>query len=246
MLLHGISKAMCLLCLSSLALIPRVVSAQEPSSGYNTRWRNTDGSSKLMVEFAGGFDTTAGATRRYQTSGWNYRMGAGYRLKRRLGAMIEYNYDHFSVPQPLVDSIFVSTYYGNQGVVGRVHLWSLTLQPTFEVVQTEHYGLYLTGGGGFYRKVTVFSESTSKCNPTGSYVNVCVLGSSGEYRLSNNAGGMNVGAGIARRISDSSNAKLFIEGRYVWVDNTPSSHNTAYPPANQRTGYFPVSAGVRW
>jgi hypothetical protein len=208
--------------------------AQRPTPGWNTPWRNADGSLKDAVELGGGYNTTVGAARAYQGTGWSYRAGGGYRLNHLFAALIEYNYDYFGIPRPLVSSYFPGDY-------GNVHLWSLTLEPTADYFSTEHLGGYLIGGGGFYRKVNVIRPACPAGGGTCSFA----PGDTAAH-FSNNAVGANIGAGFGWRVWDSSNAKLFIEARYVWVDNTPSSHNIVFPPANQRTSYTPLTGGVRW
>ena len=220
--------------------------AQEPTPGWNNGWRNADGSLKLALEFGGGYDTSAGAARTYQGAGWNYRMGAGYRLNRRFAALVEYNYDHFRIPAPLLNADFNIVPFVPFTVVGSVHDWSMTLEPTFNYFATEHLGGYLIGGGGFYRKVTALTQTPQCVGQTQLLYRCKYLGPNPTDHISNNAGGANLGAGFSWRVWDNSNTKLFVEGRYVWVDNSPSPNNTVFPPANKRTGYYPVTGGVRW
>ncbi len=111
--------------------------------------------------------------------------------------------------------------------------------------------MYIVGGGGFYRKMTVFNIS----DQTGGTGDSCGVGSGCHF--SNNAFGVNGGLGFTYKITADSNAKIFAEARYVWVDNQPSVNNTAansfnnnggsgFPQTNQRTGYFPVTLGLRF
>ncbi len=207
--------------------------AQEPTPGWNTPWRNADGSLKLAIELGGGINRTAGAARSFQGAGWNYRIGGGYRLNRRIAALIEYNYDRFSVPQSATALLNLSSGANS----ANVHLWSFTLEPTLQYFSTERVGGYLIGGGGFYRKIVV---SKFIC-PYGENCGLAFADSRNIF--SNNAGGANFGTGIAWRVWDHSNTKVFLEARYVWVDNTRSPNPAAFPT---RTGYFPATAGVRW
>jgi len=222
-----------LLLLLVLALFSPIISGfasgQEPSPGFNTPWRNADGSPKLALEFAGGYDDTVAAARSHQNAGWNLRLGGGYRFSRRFAALLEYNYDHLRIPNvPLISYYTQSVYYGDGGTT---HLWSATLEPTFEYFETEHFGAYVVGGGGFYRQIQ---------NSTG-------VGT----RATDNAGGANLGLEFARRISDRNNAKFIVGARYVWVD----SPTKPYMPATQFTvpglttfhnSYVPVEGGFRW
>ena len=229
LLTHGISSA----------------SAQESTPGWNSGWRNADGSLKLALAFGGGYDTSAGATRKYQGVGWNYRMGAGYRLNRRFAALVEYGFDHFGIPQSQAPYIYRNFLNPPTSVDGNIHLWSVTLEPTFNYFQTEHYGGYLVGGGGFYRKLTSINLPANQCVLFGGFP-ACFPVTAAMTHTSNNAGGANLGAGFGWRVWDHSNTKLFLEARYVWIDGQSSPNNTLYPPANYHTGYYPITGGVRW
>ena len=229
-----------LLCCVLAGVGVALAAGQEPTPGWNTPWRNTDGSLKLALELGGGYNATVGGIRASQQSGWNVRLGGGYRVNRRYAALLEYNYDRFGIPQAVVATYPVVLQQSIPANAGSVHLWSFTLEPTVQYFSTEHYGGYFIGGGGFYRKVVEFSFSC----PVGEN---CGLTPSDTTNLfSNNAGGVNIGTGLAWRVWDTSNTKFFFEVRYVWVDNTPSPHNSVFPSANERTSYVPVTAGLRW
>jgi hypothetical protein len=102
--------------------------------------------------------------------------------------------------------------------------------------------MYVVGGAGFYRKMTVFHfTDPSFGGDDCSGVPQC--------HYSNNALGVNGGLGFTYKVAEGSNAKVFAEARYVWVDNQASVNNTAatgFPQTNQRTGYFPVTLGLRF
>jgi hypothetical protein len=116
--------------------------------------------------------------------------------------------------------------------------------------QGDSLGAYVIGGGGFYRKVTNFTLPS-----TGVYCDFygfCYQFTQNQTfdHYSNNAGGVNGGIGFTYRLSRFASQKLYAEARYVWVDNQPSANSTAegalYPENNKRTGYFPVTVGIRW
>lgn len=190
------------------------------------------------MELGYGTNTAAGASRTLQSFGWNYRIGAGYRLNRRLAVLIEYNFDRFRASQALANLQITYPPDNNATALpSTIHLWSFALEPTVQYFSTDRLGGYLIGGGGFYRKVM-----------TGNLIG-SALGPGGKIDLfSNNAGGANIGTGFAWRVWDHSNTKLFVEGRYVWVDNSRSPVSAGYArfPVATRTGYFPVTAGLRW
>jgi hypothetical protein len=182
--------------------------AQLPPPGYNSPWRTADGSEKLALEFGGGWAPAVGSTRQLQTRGWDYTMGAGYNFNRHLALLGEYNFDRFTVPlQPKLSATLP--------ISGSIHIWSVTADPKFQYFATDWVGAYVIGGGGFYRLSSDSEGATSE---------------------SNDAAGINFGTGIALKISENSNAKLYAEARYVWIDNKPTPHSN----------YVPLTMGLRW
>lgn len=157
-------------------------------------------------------------------------MGGGYNFNRRIALLAEYTYNHFDVPQPLVNEIFDLSGLSTPDTAGDVHLWSTTLVPTYQYFRRNSFGAYILGGGGFYRKLTIFRGTCSG--------NTC-LPLPDRDRYSNNAGGVDGGLGISKRLDEGSGLRLFAEARYVWVDNQVNS-------APARTAYFPLTAGLRW
>jgi hypothetical protein len=223
------------------------VSAQVPTAGYNSPWRNADGSLKLALEFGGGANASIGPTRHDEDHGWNYRMGAGYNFNRRVGVSLEYSFNHATTPRSYLIETFPANVLANggrnNGLTGSVHLWSLTAEPRFHYFDTEKYGGYVLAGGGLYRKVTMLEGGLSLESCFEYLPLPCLVGNTA---LSNNAGGVNLGTGLSWRPDEHSNAKLFVDVRYVWVDNQQSPSNTLYPAANERTSFVPISAGVHW
>ncbi|MGC2502968.1 MAG: hypothetical protein WA400_12650, partial [Silvibacterium sp.] len=121
--------------------------------------------------------------------------------------------------------------------------WSFTLDPIIYQPFTKTFGGYITGGGGFYRKVTNFTAP--------------VLGLSCYYycyegyfpttiaHSSSNQGGLNIGVGgYWKAFGEDSNTKLYTEVRYVWVDSPVASNSDPYGSGTQ--GTIPVTFGVRF
>jgi hypothetical protein len=225
-----------------LALFSFKLVAQTPAQGHTNSWYNADSSPKLAMEFGGGYSASAGSSRQAQDDGWNYLMGGGYNFNRRLSLLAEYGFNHFRAPQSEVDALFGAqpTGPGTSQVVGDTHLWKLTLDPSYRYHQTEHLGLYVVAGGGFFRKLQIFRTEYNAC------INSCGPPTSDLLRASNNAGGIEGGAGASWRPGTYSNARLFAEVRYVWVDNKPGLNDQFYAPADGATHYLPITAGLRW
>ena len=111
---------------------------------------------------------------------------------------------------------------------------------------------YVTGGGGFYRKMTNFTDPAlvEWCDfyDCGVDVTNVVVG-----HFSSNQGGWNIGGGYARRIArdyDNGRIRLFAEARYLDVLSpavngiTPNGLNATSVAAD--TKLIPVTLGVRW
>jgi hypothetical protein len=198
----------------------------------------------FTFEGGGGFTVPTGSGRQFLNTGWNVKVGGGYQFNRHFIAMVDYDYVSMGVPGAILEQV-------NPQGGGATHLWSLTLNPIFNYKTSGRWGGYLVGGGGFYRKVVNFTQPFSDyCAYYDPYYG-CIPGTVNQTvaHFSNNAGGLNFGTGFTYGLSDSGRAKLFVEGKYVWVDNQASSNNTAstgYTPANDRTQYIPITFGLRF
>ena len=109
----------------------------------------------------------------------------------------------------------------------------------------------MTGGGGFYRKLTSFTDPEEQlycdyfCEEG---VANAVVG-----HFSSNQGGWNVGGGFQHRLGsqfNDSRAKIFAEIRYLDVD-TPavqglSPNGLGAVGVGAGTKLIPVTFGVRW
>lgn len=222
-------------------------SPQYGQDNYMTnRYRQQSWSSMdhFVFEAGGGFTVPTGGARQFENTGWNIKFGGGYKFNRHLAVMLDYDYVSMGIPINIISVL-------NPGGNGSTHLWSFTLNPMYSYNITNRFGGYVVGGGGFFRKVANFNQPVfSWCAYYGYYggcypgdVNVTVA------HFSNNAGGLDFGTGFTYRLSDTGRTKLFVEGRYVWVDNQASPNNTVttgYPPANYRTEYIPITFGVRF
>jgi hypothetical protein len=76
--------------------------------------------------------------------------------------------------------------------------------------------IYVTGGGGFYRKVTSFTDPVEgeECY----YYCGIVVENQTVYHFSSNQGGVNFGAGLTHRLGGTygdGQMKLYAEARYT-------------------------------
>ena len=228
-------------------------------TNYSDKTHNADGSNKYAFAVGGGFNVPTGATAHDLAVSWKFQASGGYNFNKKFGVMLEYDYDKFGLTSGNINRQFIR--YNNLGLVdqngnhvsfagldGNAHVWSITLNPIYHFYQTDSIGAYVTGGGGFYRKLTNWTLPS-----TGVYCDFfgfCYAFTQNQTfdHYSNNAGGFNAGLGFTYRFSRFASQQFYTEARYVWVGNSQSTNsiNGLYPENNNRTQYFPITFGIRF
>jgi hypothetical protein len=204
-----------------IAVLP---SAPAPGGSGANQYRGLSGydlSDHISVEAGAGFNAPIGNDIPYITWGGNFRLGGGLHLSKRLIVLAEYQFMDNKLPGALIAEA------GTQG--GHTHIWSLTLDPMIDLFPRRANSVYITGGGGFYRKVTSFTEP-------GEYENVVV------GHFSSNQGGVGLGLGLTHRLRWENGEQIFAEARYLFL-NTPSITQSN---GLETTELLPVTIGVRW
>ncbi len=229
------------------------------SPNYNDRWHNADGSNKLAFVAGIGFTVPSAGTGRQYNLSYSLKGGAGINFSKKLGALVEFNYDRFGVQGSIISQQFQT--YSNLGVTdsngnpidfsgldANAYVWSITLNPILTFHDGEKTGAYVVFGGGLYHKVTNFTLPQTEVGFSPFFGQYAFQTSQTFDHYSDNAGGVNAGLGLTYKLSRFSNQKLFAEARYVYVfDSQSFDPNTSlYPDANARTGYFPVTVGLRF
>jgi hypothetical protein len=190
-------------------------------------------------EASGGFNAPESNSVTY---GGQFTVGGGLKFNKYLSTLIEYQFLDDKLPGYLIAEA------GANG--GYAHIWSFTIDPVLDLTPKATNGVYVTGGGGFYRKVTSFTdpEETEYC------YYFCEVGTVNAVvgHFSSNQGGFNFGAGFQHRVggmSGDGNLKLFAEARYVDVF-TPavmgSANGLGVTSVAANTKVIPVSIGVRF
>jgi hypothetical protein len=195
------------------------------------------------LELGGGFNAPQSNSVTY---GAQFTVGAGLNFSKRIAGLIEYQFLDDKLPGHLISET------GASG--GYAHIWSLTFDPVIDLMPKATNDVYITGGGGFYRKVTSFTdpEQTEFCDY---YYGYCGIGTTNVVvgHFSSNQGGWNVGAGFQHRMGGvygDGKTKLFIEARYLEVMTpavngvTPNGLGVTTVAAN--TKMIPVSVGIRF
>ena len=202
--------------------------------------------------------------------------GVGRNFSKTLGLDAEFNYDHFGLQgATIANQEYIYNYCTaadvtaglcypegpNEGTVsgldGNNHVWSFTLNPTYTIPTNGSLGAYLVVGGGYYHKVTNFTQPTTEEECYYYCGEVTVNANIDHY--TSNAFGVNGGFGLTYKFSRFSNERFYLEAKYVLMldsqrsgvtaTNVPNSALTAtdlYPANSDRTSYIPVKVGIRF
>ena len=217
-------------------ITPHMRGGAQYGGQYGSRYPKYNSTfSKIAFEIGGGMVAPVGnTTHGYETYGWNFMLGAGWNFSQRFGILGEFGYKRNKIPGATLAKV------GTTG--GYISDWSLTVDPIIYQPFTQTLGMYVTGGGGFYHKTTAFTQlvqSTSCYYFCYSYVTPVVVSS-----FSSNQAGVNGGLGFYwKAFGPDSNAKLYIESRYIWI-NSPAPTPTQNGEGTE--GLVPLTVGLRF
>lgn len=191
--------------------------------------------SRLAIVAGGGFSAPIGnATHGYETWGYNLDFGAGWNFTKRVGVLFEYQFDRMKIPGATVAAV------GADG--GNINSHLFLFDPIIYFLSGQKGGAYVTGGGGFSRKVTNFTQ----LQPVQQCYYFCYTGYAPVTvaHFSSTQGAADLGLGMYwKAFGPDSNAKLFAEARYVFVD---SPKPTATTNGEGTEGIIPVTFGIRF
>jgi len=239
---------------------------------FSAKTSNSDGSAKYEFLAGAGAALPLGNTHVYETPNWGFQAGGGRNFNRNFGVILQFDYDHFGLQAATINN---QTYIYNTllgctpaqvaagtcgvtGLDGNNHVWSFTLNPTFTLATQGLWNAYAVLGGGFYHKVTNFTQPTTQeeCSIYGcGYFSV----NSNIDHYTSNAAGVNSGFGVTRKLTTFSNVRVYLEARYVFLFNQqrngitaanvstpPANATNFYPPNSHRTTYLPINLGIRF
>jgi hypothetical protein len=215
---------------------------QYPSSGGYHQYKGGDNSfSHIAFEAGVGFSTPLGNTTDVNKLGYSFLVGGGYNFNKRFGALIEYRFDDLGIQDSVLNQIAAAAAAAgddiSNGLSGNTHVWSLTLNPVYNLNTKGHFGGYVTGGGGFYRKLTSFNTPVFEGYYYDYYYGGYVpsYGTATVSHYSSNQGGLNIGGGVSWKPNPDQHGAIFADVRYEWLDS----------PGNS-TQILPVTFGYRW
>ena len=242
---------------------------------YTDKNSNPDGSPKYTF-FAGvGGSVPIGNTHAYETPGYSFQVGAGRNFNQTIGVMFQFDYDHFGLQAATIaNQEYIYNYPSYEGgnctstlasegfcvtsLDGNNHVWSFTLNPKFTIPTTGILGAYAVVGGGFYHKVTNFTQPTT-AEQCGIYGCGYFAVDANVAHYTSNAGGVNGGIGFTSKMSEFSTRQVYLEARYVLILNqqrpgytaqnvatTSYTGYDAYPANSHRTTYIHITFGFRF
>jgi hypothetical protein len=196
--------------------------ALEAGAGFNAPIGNDTGLTTYDGSTYGPFITWGG----------NFTVGGGVHFSNRISLLAEYQFIDDKLPGALIYQLT-----GGNASGGNAHIWSFTLAPVIDLFPKHTNSIYVTGGGGFYRKVT---SATYKAEDSYGYTENVLYG-----HFSSNQGGVNFGIGLTHRLGGiygDGKTKLFAEARYLFLDTPPITASNGLGT----TELLPVTLGVRW
>ncbi len=224
--------------------------------GGNT---NADGSEKYTFFVGGGFAAPVGTNSNYLGTSYSFQVGGGRNLNRHVGVALQFDWDNFGFASPVLDNqseVYFGDTSADTGLDGHSHIWSVTLNPTYQIYSGQGLGAYLVVGGGFYHKEATFTLPSLGYGED-------AFGDIYEYEsaatvqnYSSNSAGVNGGIGVTYKFSRFANEKFYAEARVVHtfnsyrpgdpiVDGNYTGWNL-FPQNSQETTYFPVKFGIRF
>jgi hypothetical protein len=237
---------------------------------YNDNSHNADGSNKYTFVAAAGFELPTGNTYHYFNTNFSFQVGGGRQFNKKFAVLAQFDWDEFGVNGATLDNQYTVYNYGCPSgsvaagtcgvplVDGNNHVWSFTLNPKYTFYEGDKYGAYVIGGVGFYHKVTNFTTPEQETVDYYGFLETVDANATFDHYTSN-APGFNAGFGLTYKFSRFADERFFIEGRYVFVDNSNRTGYTAsnvattnysgydYFPANaNKTTYIPIKVGIRF
>lgn len=239
---------------------------------YNDNQHNPDGSAKWTFVLGAGMTAPVGNTYHYLNTNYGIQVGGGRNFNKNFGVLAQFDYDAFGFngrtlynQQSLYNAYCTSAAQAAgqctliSGLDGTSHVWSFTLDPIYNVFSGDTLGAYVVAGVGFYHKTANFTVpgTGTYCDP---YYG-CYQYSANQTidKYTSNAPGFSGGFGLTYKAGRFSSERLFVEARYVFVDNyykpgftvnnytqSTATSTNFYPANSNRTTYTAYKAGVRF
>lgn len=184
----------------------------------------------VTFDVGAGFSLPLGQLENRADTGFAFVASGGARFSPNLSVGLDFAVHYFNVKNPL-PTVATGVNLASGAVV---RMWSLTVNPTYQVFKRERSSYYATAGYGLYNRLLENPvPAAATVNSCDAFWNVCVTnsGASVAGNISPYKAGYNVGGGV----NLGSRTKFFIEIRYhhMFTSNSP-------------TEFIPITFGVRW
>jgi hypothetical protein len=234
--------------MSGLAALPGDPAPNGSGGGqYDNRSHGGGGGNGIMshmtYEFGGGVNAPSSDSSPYITWGGNFTVGGGYRFNKNLSLMLEYQFIDDKIPGAIIAEA------GATG--GNDHIWSLSLDPVYNFNPKSAISFYATGGYGFYRKVTSFTDPEQQQYCTYFYCGTVTQNVTVGH-FSSNQGGWSIGGGLSHRFAGwngDGKMSIFAEARYLDVLSpaiTTQPNGLGTTAVGPDTKIVPVTIGLRF
>jgi opacity protein-like surface antigen len=193
---------------------------------------NLNASAQTFTGHAGiGATPVVGQPSNQLNTGWHVSAGGGMKFGSEFQTTLDYNYHDFGASRFVLNQIPLPDVNS--------HMWSLTVNPKFQIPTSSRFSPYAIGGVGYYRRTVELATPTLVQGlPFAPILNVLlpfvsnqVLGSVSQSGIGGSLGG---GFEIKFKEEESS-PRFFSEARYEYAD-------TGSIP----TRMVPVTVGIRW
>ena len=210
----------------------------------NSNRKSSDWKGKLAFEFGGGFDMPVSGTKNFSNNGYGINVGGGLHFSRALSLLLEYQFLNNGLPSALAAEAGVNG--------GNIHVWGFSVDPMVDLMPHHNTSAYVTGGVGFYRKVTNFQVPQGVTICTYFY---CGTGYQNQTvgSFSSNQAGWNIGGGVSHRFAGmygDGKMAIYAEARYLDVLSPAIDHQSANGLAPTSIGadtkLIPITFGLRF
>ena len=128
-----------------MAAMEKVDTSDIPSTGQ-------PGFHHIAIEAGAGFAAPIGNTKKTQTFGLQHQTRRWLEFQSQFGVLLEYEFNRTGIPKTVLAA--------SRGARGqRASVGAVGLDPIYYYKTTGAWGGYVTGGGGFYRKLTSFTAA---------------------------------------------------------------------------------------
>jgi opacity protein-like surface antigen len=187
----------------------------------------------ITFHAGGGVTPLTGQISNRLKTGWHVGAGAGVKFGSVAETSLDFDYHELGVANSVLTAFDVPD--------ANSHVWSLTINPKFNIPGNSNVHAYVTGGVGYYRRTVEFTQPTVAQGLVfdpffDTFFSVPFASNEVLGTISRSGVGARGGLGFEAKLRNDDNAaRFFTEARYEWADT-----------GNVPTRMIPVTFGIRW